>query len=82
MKEFQRVLDLIPPFEPVTGDDLQCRKITHHLTHCILHMKDNALDMARKNKLPGYPGNLQKDIVCAATLTETGRFNKAMEKFI
>jgi len=45
-------------------------------------MKDNALEMARKNKLPGYPGNLQKEIVCAAKLTETGRFNKAMETFI
>jgi len=43
-------------------------------------MKDNALDMVRKNKLPSYPGNLQKDIVCAAKFTGTGRFNKAMEK--
>ena len=49
-------------------------------TNCILHLKDNALDMARTKKLPGYPGNLRKDIVCAAKITETGRFNKEMEK--
>ena len=45
-----------------------------HVQHttCILHFKDNALDMARKNKLPGYPGNLQTDIARAAKITETG----------
>ncbi len=36
--------------------------------------------MVRKKKLPGYPGNLQKNIACAAKITETGRFNKEMEK--
>ena len=45
-----------------------------HVQHttCILHLKDYALDMARKKKLPGYPSNLEKDIVCAAKITETG----------
>jgi len=63
-------------------DDVEESLKSFHVqhTHCILHMKDNALDMARKKKLPGYPGNLQKDIVCAAKITETGRFNKEMEK--
>ena len=55
-------------------DEVEEFLMSFHVQHanCILHLKDNALDMARKKKLPGYPGNLQKDIVCAAKITETG----------